>query len=64
LDNFKDFDEFTEEKKEAFYKLVGKNVSRIRKKHKLSQLKLSKRIEIFHRKINNKERPHSGLSII
>ncbi|MCT7525503.1 hypothetical protein [Aliarcobacter cryaerophilus] len=26
MDNFKDFDEFTEEKKEAFYKLVGKNV--------------------------------------
>lgn len=44
MDNFKDFDEFTEEKKEAFYKLVGKNVSRIRKKHKLSQLKLSQLI--------------------
>ena len=41
MDNFKDFEDFTDEKREAFYKLVGKNVSRIRKKHKLSQLKLS-----------------------
>ncbi|MGD9625313.1 MAG: helix-turn-helix domain-containing protein [Arcobacter sp.] len=41
MDKFKDFEDFTEEKKEEFYKAIGKNVARIRKKHKLSQLKLS-----------------------
>ena len=31
----------TEKQKEEFYKRIGSNVARIRKKHKLSQLKLS-----------------------
>jgi len=41
MENYQDFENFTEEKKEEFYKLIGSNVARIRKKHKLSQLKLS-----------------------
>jgi len=41
MERYKDFENFTEEKKEDFYRLVGANVARIRKKHKLSQLKLS-----------------------
>ena len=41
MEDFKDFEDFTEEKKELFFKNIGKNISRIRKKHKLSQLKLS-----------------------
>jgi transcriptional regulator with XRE-family HTH domain len=41
MEDFKDFEDFTEEKKEQFFKNIGKNISRIRKKHKLSQLKLS-----------------------
>ncbi|WP_323588118.1 helix-turn-helix domain-containing protein [Aliarcobacter butzleri] len=44
MEDFKNIDDFTEEKKEAFYKNIGKNVARIRKKHKLSQLKLSQLI--------------------
>lgn len=41
MKEFNDFEDFTEEKKEEFYKQIGSNVARIRKKHKLSQLKLS-----------------------
>lgn len=44
MEDFKNIEDFTEEKKEAFYKKIGKNVSRIRKKHRLSQLKLSQLI--------------------
>lgn len=44
MEQFKDFEDFTEEKKIEFYKLIGKNVSLIRKKHKLSQMKLSELI--------------------
>lgn len=44
MEQFNDFEDFTEEKKEEFYKLVGKNVARLRKKHQLSQLKLSQMI--------------------
>ncbi|MCG3655898.1 helix-turn-helix domain-containing protein [Aliarcobacter butzleri] len=44
MENFKNIEDFTEEKKEEFYKNIGKNVARIRKKHKLSQLKLSQLI--------------------
>mgnify|MGYP003616938492 CR=1 FL=1 len=42
--NFKNIEDFTEEKKEKFYKNIGKNVAKLRKKHKLSQLKLSQLI--------------------
>ncbi|WP_404319472.1 helix-turn-helix domain-containing protein [Malaciobacter canalis] len=41
MEQFNDFENFTEEKKENFYKLIGQNVAKIRKKHKLSQMKLS-----------------------
>lgn len=41
MEQFKDFEDFTEEKKVEFYKLIGRNVANIRKKHKLSQMKLS-----------------------
>ena len=34
-------EDFTDKQKEEFYKKIGSNVARIRKKHKLSQLKLS-----------------------
>ncbi|RXJ93748.1 MULTISPECIES: helix-turn-helix domain-containing protein [Arcobacteraceae] len=44
MEQFNDFEDFSEEQKEQFFKNVGKNVSRIRKKHKLSQLKLSQLI--------------------
>lgn len=44
MDDFKNIEDFTEEKKEEFYKNIGKNVAKIRKKHKLSQLKLSQLI--------------------
>ncbi|AXK48441.1 transcriptional regulator [Aliarcobacter trophiarum LMG 25534] len=44
MENFKNIEDFTEEKKEEFYKNIGKNVARIRKKHRLSQLKLSQLI--------------------
>jgi transcriptional regulator with XRE-family HTH domain len=44
MEKFKDFEDFTNEEKEEFYKKVGKNVSLLRKKHKLSQLKLSQLI--------------------
>lgn len=44
MEDFKNIEDFTEEKKEVFYKKIGKNVSRIRKKHRLSQLKLSQLI--------------------
>ena len=41
MEKFNDIEDFTEEEKEIFYKNIGKNVSRLRKKHNLSQLKLS-----------------------
>lgn len=41
MEQFKDFEDFTEERKVEFYKLIGQNVANIRKKHKLSQMKLS-----------------------
>ena len=44
METFRNIEDFTEDKKEEFYKNVGMNVSRIRKKHKLSQLKLSQLI--------------------
>lgn len=44
MNNFRDSEEFSDEQKEEFYKLVGKNVARLRKKHNLSQLKLSQLI--------------------
>ncbi len=44
MEDFKNIEDFTEEKKEEFYKNIGKNVAKIRKKHKLSQLKLSQLI--------------------
>ncbi|AXX86503.1 transcriptional regulator, XRE family [Malaciobacter marinus] len=44
MEQFNDFEDFSEEQKEQFFKNIGKNVSRIRKKHKLSQLKLSQLI--------------------
>lgn len=44
MEIFNDFEDFSENKKEEFFKIIGKNVSRIRKKHKLSQLKLSQLI--------------------
>ena len=44
MEKFKDIEDFTEEEKEIFYKNIGKNVSRLRKKHNLSQLKLSQLI--------------------
>jgi transcriptional regulator with XRE-family HTH domain len=44
MEIFNDFEDFSDDKKEEFFKVIGKNVSRIRKKHKLSQLKLSQLI--------------------
>ena len=44
MEKFNDIEDFTEEEKEIFYKNIGKNVSRLRKKHNLSQLKLSQLI--------------------
>ena len=44
MEKFNDVEDFTEEEKEIFYKNIGKNVSRLRKKHNLSQLKLSQLI--------------------
>lgn len=44
MEDFRNIEDFTEEEKEEFYKNIGKNVARIRKKHKLSQLKLSQLI--------------------
>lgn len=44
MNNFRDSEDFSDEQKEEFYKLVGKNVARLRKKHNLSQLKLSQLI--------------------
>ena len=44
MEQFKDFEDFTEERKVEFYKNIGKNVSTLRKKHKLSQMKLSELI--------------------
>ncbi|WP_228286224.1 XRE family transcriptional regulator [Arcobacter vandammei] len=41
MKEFKNIEDFTEEQKENFYKNIGKNVAKMRKKHKLSQLKLS-----------------------
>lgn len=46
MEQFNDFEDFTEDKKEDFYKKIGKNVARLRKKHKLSQLKLSQMMDI------------------
>ncbi len=61
MNQFKDFEDFTDEKVEEFYKKIGQNVARLRKKHKLSQMKLSELIghkstslvsgaEIYYRK--------------
>ena len=44
MEEFNDIEDFTEEEKEKFYKGIGSNVARLRKKHKLSQLKLSQLI--------------------
>lgn len=44
MEDFKNIEDFIEKKKEEFYKNIGKNVAKIRKKHKLSQLKLSQLI--------------------
>jgi transcriptional regulator with XRE-family HTH domain len=41
MNKFQNIEEFTDKQKEEFYKRIGSNVARIRKKHKLSQLKLS-----------------------
>ncbi|MCT7471025.1 XRE family transcriptional regulator [Aliarcobacter cryaerophilus] len=41
MENFRNIEDFTEEQLEKFYKKIGSNVARLRKKHKLSQLKLS-----------------------
>ena len=41
MNKFQNIEDFTEKHKEEFYKRIGSNVARIRKKHKLSQLKLS-----------------------
>ena len=42
--NFKNIEDLKKKKKEKFYKNIGKNVAKLRKKHKLSQLKLSQLI--------------------
>lgn len=39
--NFKNVEDFTEKDKEAFFKKIGQNVKRLRKKHKISQMALS-----------------------
>lgn len=44
MKEFKNIEDFSQEQKEIFYKKIGKNVARIRKKHNLSQLKLSQLI--------------------
>ncbi|RBQ31228.1 transcriptional regulator [Arcobacter sp. FW59] len=44
MEAFKNIEDFTDEQKEKFYKNIGNNVARIRKKHRLSQLKLSQLI--------------------
>lgn len=41
MEDFRNIEDFTEEQLEKFYKKIGSNVARLRKKHKLSQLKLS-----------------------
>lgn len=41
MEEFRNIEDFTEEQLEKFYKKIGSNVARLRKKHKLSQLKLS-----------------------
>jgi len=41
LNNYKNIDDFTDKDKEKFFKKIGKNVKRLRKKHKLSQMALS-----------------------
>lgn len=41
MTQYNDIENFTQEQLEEFYKLIGQNVAKIRKKHKLSQLKLS-----------------------
>ena len=41
MNKFQNIEDFTDKQKEEFYKRIGSNVARIRKKHKLSQLKLS-----------------------
>ncbi|MCT7466572.1 XRE family transcriptional regulator [Aliarcobacter cryaerophilus] len=41
MNKFQNIEDFTEKQKEEFYKRIGSNVARIRKKHNLSQLKLS-----------------------
>lgn len=44
MEDFRNIEDFTEEQKETFYKIIGKNVARIRKNHNISQLKLSQLI--------------------
>lgn len=41
MNKFKNIEDFTQKDKEQFYKKVGENVKRLRKKHKLSQMALS-----------------------
>ena len=41
MNKFKDVEDFTDEEKEIFYKKIGGNVARLRKKHNRSQLRLS-----------------------
>lgn len=38
---FKNIEDFTEKDKEAFFKSIGANVKRLRKKHNLSQMALA-----------------------
>lgn len=44
MNEFKNIEDFSDEQKENFYKNIGRNVAKIRKKHNLSQLKLSQLI--------------------
>ena len=41
MEEFRNIEDFTEEQLKKFYKKIGSNVARLRKNHKLSQLKLS-----------------------
>jgi len=41
MNKFKNIEDFTQKDKEQFYKKIGKNVKRLRKKHNLSQMALS-----------------------
>lgn len=46
INKFNDVEDFSEENKKLFYKQLGKCVARLRKKHKLSQMKLSETMDI------------------